>query len=79
MKEAFMENQNQEFIKKLLEENESFKKIYKTHKDYENRLARLEKKPRLNPEETAEKNRLKKLKLTLKDDMQKIISQYRGV
>ncbi|MBI1911619.1 MAG: DUF465 domain-containing protein [Deltaproteobacteria bacterium] len=72
-----MENQDQELVKKLLEEDEEFKKTFKTHKDYETKLARLEKKPRLTSTETLEKNNLKKLKLALKDEMEKKISRYR--
>lgn len=66
-----------ELVKKLLEEDAGFKKVYKAHKDYENKLARMEKKAHLNPVETVEKNRLKKLKLALKDEMEKTISRHR--
>lgn len=66
-----------ELVKKLLEEDEGFKKAYKTHRDYESKLARMDKKPHLNPVETVEKNRLKKLKLALKDEMEKTISRHR--
>ncbi|MBI5643793.1 MAG: DUF465 domain-containing protein [Deltaproteobacteria bacterium] len=68
-----MENQNEVIIKQLLEEDEGFRKTYKTHKDYENKIARLEKKPHLTAEENVEKNRLKKLKLALKDEMERTI------
>ncbi|MBI5491817.1 MAG: DUF465 domain-containing protein [Deltaproteobacteria bacterium] len=71
-----MEKQ-EEMVKKLLAEDDAFKKTYKAHKDYENKINRLEKKPRLSAEETVEKNRLKKLKLALKDEMEKIISERR--
>lgn len=72
-----MENQDRETVKRLLEEDEDFKKTWKVHKDYENKLAKLEKKPHLSPEEIVEKNRLKKLKLALKDEMEKIIAERR--
>lgn len=65
-----------ELVKKLLEEDEGFRNTYKTHQDYENRLAKIEKKPRLSPDEVLEKNRLKKLKLALKDEMEQKISSY---
>jgi len=65
-----------ELVKKLLEEDEGFRTTYKTHQDYENRLAKIEKKPRLSPTEVLEKNKLKKLKLALKDEMEKRISNY---
>lgn len=65
-----------ELVKKLLEKDELFRTAYKTHKDYENKLEKLEKKPRLSSTETAEKNRMKKLKLALKDEMEKKISEF---
>lgn len=71
-----MEN-HEELVKKLLEKDELFRSAYKTHKDYENRLEKLEKKPRLSSTETAEKNKMKKLKLALKDEMEKKLSEFR--
>ena len=71
-----MENHD-ELVTKLLEKDELFRNAYKTHKDYENKLEKLEKKPRLSSTETAEKNKMKKLKLALKDEMEKKISEYR--
>jgi len=71
-----MENHD-ELVKKLLEKDELFRNAYKIHKDYENKLEKLEKKPRLSSTETAEKNKMKKLKLALKDEMEKKISEYR--
>lgn len=71
-----MESQDQRVVEKLIEIDEEFKQKYKTHKDYENKLEKLEKKPRLTPSETVEKKRLKKLKLALKDEMKKRISEY---
>jgi len=71
-----MENHD-ELVKKLLEKDELFRNAYKIHKDYENKLEKLQKKPRLSSTETAEKNKMKKLKLALKDEMEKKISEYR--
>lgn len=70
-----MENHD-ELVKKLLEKDELFRNAYKTHKDYENKLEKLEKKPRLSSTETAEKNKMKKLKLALKDEMEKKITEF---
>ena len=71
-----MEN-HEELVKKLLERDELFRSAYKTHKGYENTLEKLEKKPRLSSTETAEKNKIKKLKLALKDEMEKKLSEFR--
>lgn len=72
-----MDEQKDELVQKLLDENETFRNNYKAHKDYGSKVARLDKKPFLNAEETAERARLKKLKLALKDEMEKEISKYR--
>lgn len=71
-----MEKQD-ELVSKLLEEDEGFRKAYKTHKEYENKLEKLEKKPRLSSTENVEKNKIKKLKLALKDEMEHRLSEYR--
>ncbi len=62
-----------ELVERLLEENEAFKKAYTEHKDFKRRVGELEKKGILNAEERLEEKRLKKLKLALKDDMEKIL------
>ncbi len=64
--------------KRLLEEDESFKKRYDAHRDYEKQVDAMEKKPHLNVEEVMEKKRLKKLKLALKDEMEQIIADHQG-
>ncbi len=76
--EAFMEGHDQELVQRLLAEDADFKKTYKSHKDCENKLEKLEKIPRLTPEDKTEKNRLKKLKLTLKDEMEGILKKIKA-
>ena len=73
-----MEGRDQELVQRLLSEDVEFKKAYKTHKDCENRLEKLEKIPRLTPEDKVEKNRLKKLKLTLKDEMEGALTRFKA-
>lgn len=67
-----------EVVKKLLDEDEAFRKACKAHKDYENKLEKMEKKSLLSAAEKVEKNRLKKLKLALKDEMEQRISKARA-
>jgi len=62
-----------ELVERLILENEAFKKAYTEHKGYKQRVAELEKKGILNNEERLEEKRLKKLKLALKDNMEKIL------
>lgn len=66
---------DKEMVEKLIKEDEDFKKKFKTHKDFERKIERLEKKSHLTPEETIEKNRLKKLKLALKDEMERKLAE----
>jgi hypothetical protein len=65
-------------MKRLLEEDESFKKRYNAHRDYEKQVDAMEKKSHLSVEEVMEKKRLKKLKLALKDEMEQIIADHQG-
>jgi uncharacterized protein YdcH (DUF465 family) len=63
-----------ELVEKLLEENEEFRKAYEEHREYKLRVAELEKKGILNEEELLEEKKLKKLKLALKDKMEKMLA-----
>ncbi len=65
-------------LKRLIEENDAFRKAYRSHKEYEKKVAELEKKTHLTSDEELERMRLKKLKLSLKDEMEKIISGHKG-
>lgn len=73
-----MVNVDEGVLKRLIEENEVFRKAYRNHKEYEKRVAELDKKPHLTVDEETERIRLKKMKLTLKDEMERIISGQRG-
>jgi len=62
----------------LMSTNEDFRKLAEQHSDYARKLDALEAQPHLTDQEQLEETRLKKLKLRLKDQMEAIISQYRG-
>ncbi len=62
-----------ELVKRLLEENEAFKKAFLEHKEYKQRVWELEKKGILNDNEVLEEKKLKKLKLALKDEMEQML------
>jgi uncharacterized protein len=62
----------------LMTTNEDFRKLVQQHSDYARKLDDLEAQPHLTEQEQMEETRLKKLKLRLKDQMEAIISQYRG-
>jgi len=68
---------NDEIIEILMKENEEFRNIKNKHTEYHKILDEYEKKPYLTPQEQIEVNKLKKIKLKLKDKMEEIISEYK--
>jgi uncharacterized protein len=71
-------NATEELKAHLMTTNEDFRKLAQQHSDYARKLDALEAQPHLTEQEQMEETRLKKLKLRLKDQMEAIISQYRG-
>ena len=71
-------NATEELKAHLMTANEDFRKLAEQHSDYARKLDALEAQPHLTEQEQLEETRLKKLKLRLKDQMEAIISQYRG-
>ncbi len=61
----------------LMQTNEHFRQIMEKHHEYDRLVAALESKPVLTAAEELEEHRLKKLKLHLKDEMEKIASEYK--
>jgi len=72
-----MDNRDKLF-ERLLKEDVEFKKSYKSHQDYESKIAKLDKKKMLKPEDEVEIHRLKKLKLSLKDGMERKLAEMRA-
>ncbi len=68
----------EEIRKKLLEEDEEFRKLYEEHQLYERKIEELLSKGFLTPEEETEIKVMKKMKLLLKDKMQFIINKYKN-
>jgi hypothetical protein len=71
-------DKNDELMKRLLTEDDLFRKRYDTHKDYEKQIELMDKKAHLDADEVMEQKKLKKLKLALKDEMEQIISSQTG-
>ena len=71
-------NATEELKAHLMTTNEDFRKLAEQHSDFARKLDALEAQPHLTEQEQMEETRLKKLKLRLKDQMEAIISQYRG-
>jgi uncharacterized protein YdcH (DUF465 family) len=61
----------------LMQTNETFRNLMNQHHEYDLLVEQLESKPALSADEEIEEHRLKKLKLQLKDQMEKIVSEYR--
>lgn len=73
-----MEQNAQEEIKAhLLQTSEEFRHLMEQHHEYDALVAALENKSVLSAEDELEEHRLKKFKLQLKDQMEKMVSEYR--
>jgi len=72
-----MTGREEELIERLMHENEEFKKAKQIHTDLAKQLEELEKKPFLTPQDELDIKILKKKKLACKDQMEKILAQYR--
>ena len=66
-----------ELIERLIRENEDFLKAKQTHTQLTRQLEELENKPFVTPQDEIEIKILKKKKLASKDQMEKILIQYR--
>jgi uncharacterized protein YdcH (DUF465 family) len=72
-----MTTKEEELIERLMRENEEFLKAKQAHSQLSKQLEELEKKPFLAPKDEMEIKIIKKKKLALKDQMEKILMQYR--
>jgi len=61
----------------LLQENEEFRKLYQEHQKCEQELAELRARQFLPETERMKEKELKKKKLQLKDEMYRLIEEYR--
>lgn len=67
----------EELIERLIRENEDFLKAKQAHTQLARQLEELGNKPFLTPQDEMEIKILKKKKLASKDQMEKILIQYR--
>jgi len=72
-----MTTKEEALIEKLVRENEEFSKVKQAHSQLKKQLEELENKPFLTPQDEMEIKIIKKKKLALKDQMEKILMQYR--
>ena len=71
-----MENSS---VEELSEIDPEYRRLHDTHRDHEQRLRVLAGKTQLSEDEELEEKRLKKEKLALKDRMEAIARNHRGV
>jgi uncharacterized protein YdcH (DUF465 family) len=72
-----MANKEEELIKRLMREDEVFLKAKQTHAQLAKQLEELENKSLITPQDEIEIKILKKKKLAYKDQMERILVQYR--
>jgi len=64
---------DQTLLQNLTETNPRFRMLYEEHTLFEKQLSEYDKKGYLSAQEELEKNKVKKMKLVGKDEMEKII------
>jgi uncharacterized protein YdcH (DUF465 family) len=74
---AEMSSKEEELIERLMRENEEFKNAKQVHTELARQLDELGKKAFLTPQDELDIKILKKKKLAYKDQMEKILIQYR--
>ncbi len=72
-----MANKEGELIERLMRENEDFLKAKQAHAQLAKQLEELENKSLITPQDEIEIKILKKKKLAYKDQMERILVQYR--
>lgn len=72
-----MENRDVELIQKHMINDKLLEMLYHKHLDFERQLEKFNSKPYLTPSEEMEKKNLQKLKLRGRDEMERILINYR--
>ena len=66
-------------VKEILkEENEEFARIYRKHRELDDKVTELEERRYLTPEEEIQEKKMKIDKLRLKDKMAEMIKEYQS-
>jgi uncharacterized protein YdcH (DUF465 family) len=73
-----MEQLQEELKAHLMATNEEFRSLAAQHAEFKRQVDAIESKPHVTPEDEMEENRLKKLKLRIKDQMNDIMARYKA-
>lgn len=73
-----MEKHEEELIHSLMDRDPELRRYYHEHLELERRLAELQRRHHLTPEEELEKKRIQKMKLAGKDRIMEILGRYRA-
>jgi uncharacterized protein YdcH (DUF465 family) len=69
--------QDEELKAHLLSTNERFRSLVEQHAHLKHQIEAIESKPHVTGEDELEEQRLKKLKLSLKDQMNNLLASYK--
>ena len=72
-----MEKHEEELIRSLIDNDPELRRYYEEHIELEKKLAALQHKHFLTPDEDLEKKRIQKVKLAGKDRIMEILGRYR--
>jgi len=72
-----MEKKDMEIIARLVTKNDSLKKYVQQHQEYESQLEEYNSRLHLTSEEWMERKKIQKLKLAVRDKIERILAQHR--
>lgn len=72
-----MKKKEEELKKRLMVEDEEFRRLSEEHTEFESQLDQYNSKSFLTPKEEIERKKIQKLKLAGKDRMEMILSSHR--
>lgn len=73
-----MERNQDELKAHLMATDDTFRRLAEEHADFEKQIQAIEAKPHVTAADEIEEQRLKKLKLRLKDQMSEMMARYRA-
>ncbi len=73
-----MEKRDLDLIQQYVSSDPELKRFWDEHEGFERRLEEFNRRLYLTPEEELERNKIQKLKLAGRDQIEKILSKYRS-